>query len=49
MASKDNIIEIWIKKAKGEDFRAFIEEHCRVKEEAVSLPEPAKEKWNLFG
>ncbi len=34
---------------KGEDFRAVLEEICRVKDETVIIPEPPKGKWNTVG
>lgn len=34
---------------KGEDFRAVLEEICRVKDETVVIPGPPKGKWNTVG
>ena len=34
---------------KGEDFRAVLEEICRVKDETVIIPGPPKGKWNTVG
>jgi len=34
---------------KGEDFRAVLEEICRVKDETVIIPEPPKGKWSTVG
>ena len=34
---------------KGEDFRVVLEEICRVKDETVVIPGPAKGKWNTCG
>ena len=34
---------------KGEDFRAVLEEICRVKDETVVIPRPPKGKWSTVG
>jgi len=34
---------------KGEDFRAVVEEVCRVKDPTLSIPRPPKDKWNRAG
>jgi len=34
---------------KGEDFRAVLEEICRVKDETVIIPKPPKGKWSTVG
>ena len=34
---------------KGEDFRAVLEEVCRIGEEEVSIPRPPKGKWSKSG
>jgi DNA (cytosine-5)-methyltransferase 1 len=34
---------------KGEDFKAVIEEVCRIKDDTVSIPMPPKGKWNKCG
>ena len=33
----------------GEDFRAVIEEFCKIADETVTIPRPAKGKWNTAG
>jgi len=33
----------------GEDFRAVIEEMCKIADETVTIPRPAKGKWNTAG
>ena len=35
--------------AGGEDFRRVLEELCRVKDDAVDVPRPPKEKWQSAG
>lgn len=34
---------------KGEDFRAVLEEICRVKDETITIPKPPKGKWSTVG
>ena len=34
---------------KGKDFLAVLEEHIRIKEPTISLPEPPKSKWSKAG
>jgi DNA (cytosine-5)-methyltransferase 1 len=34
---------------KGEDFRAVLEELCKVSDKTVTIPRPTKGKWNTFG
>jgi len=34
---------------KGEDFRAVLEEICRIKDETVIIPKPPKGKWSTVG
>lgn len=34
---------------KGEDFRIVLEEICRIEDDTVSIPRPAKDKWHSRG
>jgi len=34
---------------KGEDFRAVLEETARIADETITIPRPAKDKWNTSG
>lgn len=34
---------------KGQDFRTILEQICKIKDETISVPMPAKNKWNKSG
>ena len=34
---------------KGQDFRTILEQICRIKDKTISIPMPAKNKWNKSG